>query len=176
MRDLRDIEAGYFSWLLGHVENDRYKMDLREDLDNMLYVLYETVFLVDPRVPDDQNRVIDAYAFREIYLDQLFDEELPYDFVVREPSVLEVLVALSVRCEMDIMRDDDLGDRTGEWFWSMMDGLELVEIAENGGDILGRLDDFMCHKCGLFCDNLDLKSVKKESLWSQLCRFLDGKI
>jgi hypothetical protein len=43
----------------------------------------------------------------------------------RDCSVLEMLVALAIRCEEHIMDDPDIGNRTGQWFWSMIVNLGL---------------------------------------------------
>jgi len=40
-------------------------------------------------------------------------------------SLLEMLVALSLRAEESIACDDEIGDRTGQWFWSMITNLGL---------------------------------------------------
>ena len=32
-------------------------------------------------------------------------------------SVLEMMIALAIRCEEHIMDDPDVGNRTGQWFW-----------------------------------------------------------
>jgi hypothetical protein len=36
-----------------------------------------------------------------------------------------MMIALSIRCEEDTMDDPDIGDRTGQWFWSMVVNLGL---------------------------------------------------
>jgi hypothetical protein len=45
-------------------------------------------------------------------------------------SVLEMLVALSMRCEETIMSDGEC-DRTGVWFWSMLNNLGLTEMDDS---------------------------------------------
>lgn len=40
-------------------------------------------------------------------------------------SVLEMMVALALRCENEIMCDPDKGPRVGVWFWGMIKNLEL---------------------------------------------------
>lgn len=39
--------------------------------------------------------------------------------------MLEALVALAQDCENEIMYDPDEGDRTGVWFWEMIENLGL---------------------------------------------------
>ena len=43
----------------------------------------------------------------------------------RPCSVLEMMVALSMKMEEQIMDDPDIGDRTSVWFWKMIDNLGL---------------------------------------------------
>lgn len=121
-----EIFAEYFSWLLGYVGDygDRY---------DLLVLLYNTDFIVPPKVPDDQNRVDDALRMREIFLREwVHSDTVSYDFLVMNVNVLEIFVALSVRCEADIMQDPRFGDRTSDWFWGILgrfslDSLEGVE-------------------------------------------------
>ncbi|MCM1525224.1 MAG: hypothetical protein NC120_12295 [Ruminococcus sp.] len=47
---------------------------------------------------------------------------------VRPCSVLEMMAALALRCENEIMCDPEKGDRTGMWFWGMMRSLGLEHM------------------------------------------------
>lgn len=47
------------------------------------------------------------------------------DGVLLDDSVLEMLIALSIRLEEHIMDDPEIGDRTGQWFWNMITNLGL---------------------------------------------------
>ena len=40
-------------------------------------------------------------------------------------SVLEMMIALAIRCEENIMDNPEVGDRTGQWFWGMIANLGL---------------------------------------------------
>jgi hypothetical protein len=50
-------------------------------------------------------------------------------------SVLEVLVAFSKRIELQVMGDDELGDRTATWFWDMMRNLSLTRMTNDAFDV-----------------------------------------
>ena len=41
-----------------------------------------------------------------------------------------MMIALAIRCEEHIMDDPDAGDRTGQWFWSMLVSLGLGSMDE----------------------------------------------
>ena len=98
-------------------------------------------------------------------------------------SVLEMLIALAVRCEETIMDDPRYGDRTSQWFWTMMSNLGLNHMTDdvyNQEYITDRIYDFMERRYepdglgGLFyikgCKD-DLRDVE---IWIQLCWYLDG--
>lgn len=49
-------------------------------------------------------------------------------------SVLEMIVALAIHCEKDIMDDPRYGDRTGQWFWGMIVNLGLGGMTDDRYD------------------------------------------
>ena len=49
-------------------------------------------------------------------------------------SVLEMMLALSIRCEEHIMDDPEIGNRTGEWFWIMIVNLGLGSMDDTRYD------------------------------------------
>ncbi|MBQ0089523.1 MAG: hypothetical protein KBT27_09355 [Prevotellaceae bacterium] len=77
--------------------------------------------------PMDENRVKDGYDLRDMFLTST-GYPYSFEFEHRTVSVLEVLVALSARCENDIMGDPSVGDRTCTWFWAMISNLGLDEL------------------------------------------------
>lgn len=80
----------------------------------------------------DRNRIEDAMQLRFDFSQDRDCNILGHlDGVV---SVLEVLVALAKRCEDTIMYDEELGDRTSEWFWVMMRNLGLATMLNENFD------------------------------------------
>ena len=105
----------YFEWLVDLLQDDY----LRDNYQKLLWKLFTTEFtwIVDY----DSNRAKDG-----IYLRYLFSRDIDEDFDMDIGcTVLEMMVALSRRCEDDIMYDPDIGDRTGYWFWTMIQNLTL---------------------------------------------------
>lgn len=49
-------------------------------------------------------------------------------------SVLEMMIALAIRCEEHIMDDPDVGNRTGQWFWNMIVNLGLGSMNDSKFD------------------------------------------
>lgn len=98
--------------------------------------LFNTPFV--PSIEFDQPRANDAIDLRYAYADQY---HIPYEIIDRDlggqssaVSMLEMMVALSKRMESSIMEDDELGDRTGQWFWSMIVSLGLEGMDDTNFD------------------------------------------
>jgi hypothetical protein len=109
--------------------------------------------------------------------------EIVLDILNGPCSVLEMMIALAIRCEENIMDDPNVGDRTGQWFWGMITNLGLGSMKDARFDIR-YVDDVVAMfldreyepngKGGLFtirhCD-CDLRDVE---IWYQLCWYLDS--
>lgn len=112
------------------IVNNRYFNDLVDFVDGIeyrgvLWRLFITVFHWD--IAMDKNRASDGLKLRDKF--NARDVDIDRVFKNRDDvSVLEVLIAMSIRCEEDIMRMNGAGDRTIEWFWLMLDNLELYSI------------------------------------------------
>lgn len=111
----------YFDWLVECVCDDVQRVHFQR-LFSYLYNREFTWF-----VKNDVNRLEDGLELR-----RLFERETGGGCEKRGPcSVLEVLVALAIRCENDIMYDPEEGDRTHLWFWVMMENLGLDKMSDN---------------------------------------------
>lgn len=97
-------------------------------------------------------------------------------------SVLEMMVALAIRAEEQIMDNPQVGNRTTQWFWGMISSLGLTGMSDNMFDLIDAKDiieRFLNReyspdgKGGLFtirdCE-YDLRDVE---IWTQLCWYLD---
>lgn len=119
------FKEDYFRWLCGLVGG--VTGSPRTSYRGLLYALFEKEFF--PLVPNDSNRASDGVKLREEYIqlvqisDSKFSEE---KLDIHGPCrVLEMMVALSRRCEDDIMYKPENGDRTRVWFFSMVKNLGL---------------------------------------------------
>lgn len=163
----------YFEWLVYIVCDERYSGPIT------YWKLLRTLFYVEftYTIPMDKNRAEDGIGLR--YRFYLETNEKSID----EPcSLLEMMVALAIRCE-NIMDDPDVGDRTGQWFWSMINSLGLGTMSDDNyyeayvDNVIYRFlnrEYFPDGKGGLFtiknCDT-DLRDVE---IWHQLCWYLDS--
>lgn len=100
-------------------------------------------------------------------------------------SILELIVALILRCEENIMWDPEADPQAPAWFHDMMDSLGLLDMTDDNFDSLYVeyvLDRFIGRnyfpdgKGGLFWlpnRNVDLRDVE---IWSQMMWYLDDTI
>lgn len=103
----------------------------------------------------------------------------------KECSVLEMLVALAIRCEENIMDDPNSGNRTCQWFWSMIRNLGLGFMTDakfnkrEADDIVER---FLNHEYerngegGLFTVKHTIHDMRTTEIWNQAMWYLDEVI
>lgn len=124
-----NLNDDYFEWLysmFGHRPgNNKYEY----------HILFKTIHRIGFYwlLPNDENRAVDAYELRHQYYNlrqAQTNEELPaFDEVYTgDCTALEVLCALAIRFERDVMHDDGVGDRSIFWFWDMMGNLGFTKM------------------------------------------------
>lgn len=179
--DLQDVvENAYFEWLYNYVCKN--KVHDKVSYRKLFATLHDTEFTFI--IPNDINRAADGVDLRyrfEIEFEEKEEMSLPYK--IQGPcSVLEMIIALAIRCEESIMDNPEYGDRTGQWFWRMMSNLGLSLMTDDIYDrdyVKDKINIFLKRqyspdgKGGLFyirdC-NEDLRTVE---IWAQLCWYLD---
>ena len=112
----------YFIYLVDKIDGGKTGYTL------LLATLFDTEFTWSYKIPTDANRAKDGRFFRDRYANETGDYLLYSDRI--EPcNVLEMLVALSVRIEEDIMGEP--GDEHPEkWFWEMISNLGLYPATD----------------------------------------------
>jgi hypothetical protein len=97
-------------------------------------------------------------------------------------SVLEMMIALAVRCEEHIMDDPNIGNRTGQWFWGMIVNLGLGAVTDERYDarlVDERIGRFLNRdyepngRGGLFTVRNCKYDLRDVEIWYQLCWYLD---
>jgi hypothetical protein len=92
-----------------------------------------------------------------------------------------MMVALAIRCEETIMDDDRIGNRTGQWFWSMIHSLGLTPMTDQDFDaqqvdaIVARFlnrDYEPDGSGGLFTVSDCKYDMRKVEIWCQLSWYL----
>ena len=179
MRDYVNNE--YFEWLSDLVCGDRYADTV--SYRKLLMHLHDTSFRYS--IPMDENRAADGVDLRKRFInarsDMLANNAMQY---LDEPcSVLEMMVALSIRCEEDIMDDPAVGNRIGQWFWLMITSLGLGPMIDERFDrpraraIIKRfLDrDYAPNgKGGLFTIHHCEDDLREVEIWNQLSWYIDS--
>lgn len=175
MRD--SINNEYFTWLTSLVCKNRYSNNV--SFKRLLSYLHDTEFRYLLEL--DGNRAEDGIDLRYRFSTESDLEDV--DLYLDGPcSVLEMMIALSIRCEETITDDSDVGNRTKQWFWGMITNLGLGSMSDDRFDELyvrDTVERFLNREYepdgngGLFtirnCE-YDLRDVE---IWYQLCWYLD---
>ena len=174
------LREKYFEWLCSKIIDD----DSSVKYSKLMSCLYDTIFV--PIMSMDDNRGDDGKNLRYRFGRE---NNIPSSVILIElddkhnSSILEMMIALSIRCEETIMTDDEYGDRTGEWFWNMIVSLGLgtmndLRFDEKYVNIV--LDRFIKRQYkrngegGLFTINGIKKDMRKFEIWYQMCWYLDS--
>lgn len=133
-----DVWSRYLDWLSAIVE----PVDPDGSYSLLLIQLLNTVYVYEYEM--DANRAHDGLALRDRFAVETglyLDTDSPC-------TVLEMMVALAIRCERDIMYIPNKGDRTYIWFWVMIDNLGLLGMTDDKYDevlVQAALFNFMNH-------------------------------
>lgn len=174
------VKDEYFEWLYDKVCKGRAHSKF--SYVKLFKHLHQTEFIFI--IPNDINRAKDGADLRYRFA-MLKDDDTIMDILDGPCSVLEMMVALAIRCEESIMDDTQFGDRTGQWFWGMMSNLGIGRMDDDiydedyVGTVINRFLERRYEpngKGGLFyikdCED-DLRDVE---IWIQLCWYLDNYV
>ena len=128
----KELNDRYFEWMCQLVSDERYTRGL--SYNKLLNHLNNIDFQYS--IPMDGNRADDGISLRYRFgYEQKYEESMITSYLDTHPcSVLEMIVALALRCEEHIMYDPDIGNRTGQWFWSMIINLGLESMYDSNFD------------------------------------------
>lgn len=171
------VREEYFKWLYDNV--CRGRAHSKVSYVRLFKLLHDIEFIFT--IPNDINRAKDGVDLRYRFA-MMKDDERIMEILDGPCSVLEMMIALSIRCEETIMDDTQYGDRTGQWFWNMMSNLGIGRMTDDifeeyvVEDIINTFLERRYKpdgKGGLFyikgCED-DLRDVE---IWIQLCWYLD---
>lgn len=176
-----EINNKYFDWMCHLVSDQKYAK--RSSYKKLLTYLHNVEFVYI--IGQDGNRYEDGIDLRYRFG---YEYGIPIAIITtylddRPCSILEMLIALSLRCEEHIMDNPDIGDRTGRWFWGMISNLGLDSMTDSNFDIdyanevidrfLNRKYDHdgegglvTIHNC-----RYDMRSIE---IWYQMMWYLDS--
>ena len=123
----------YFDWMYRLVCSER-RYSKGRSYRKLLSYLHHVEFTYT--IPMDGNRAEDGVDLRYRFgYENSYDERMIASYVDDRPcSVLEMMIALAFRCEEHIMDDPDIGNRTGKWFWGMIDNMGLGDMSDSRFD------------------------------------------
>lgn len=170
----------YFNWMYDLICINRFSRRL--SYRKLLDYLFRTDFIYI--IGLDGNRAEDGINLRYRFGHECgyTDAEISNLLDDRDCSVLEMMVALAIRCEEHIMDDPDIGNRTGQWFWDMIENLELSEMTDTKFDICyveDVIERFLHREYGhngeggLFTIRNCKYDLRSEEIWYQMMWYLD---
>lgn len=175
---MNEIEKEYFEWIYNLVIDQKYNRKSYRKLFSFLFSR-EFTYIIDM----DSNRASDGEQLRYMFgLEHHYDHSYIRDSLdTRNASVLEVMIALSIRCEEHIMEDENYGNRTGQWFWNMLTSLGLGGMDDarfNRHEANDIIDRFLAREYspdgrgGLFTvdTHSDMRDIE---IWYQMCMYLE---
>lgn len=168
----------YFEWMCELVCGQRFAKEI--SFRKLLACLHDRVFTWSIR--NDENRATDGINLRD-----QFAWENSYvrveDYLNGPCSVLEMMLALAIRCETDFMDDPSIGNRTAQWFWSMITSLGLGGMMDDNFDIQ-YVDQVITRfldrdyepngRGGLFTIRHCEQDVRDVEIWYQLCWYINS--
>lgn len=170
-----EVKDAYFEWMYRLVCSNKRRRKLLSHLHNIDFTY---------TIPMDGNRAEDGTDLR-----YRFGYENSYDGAIiatylddRPCSVLEMLIALAIRCEEHIMDDPDIGNRTGQWFDDMISNLGLGRMTDARFDknyVNRVIDKFLNREYGrngeggLFTVEHCHRDLRSVEIWYQMCLYLD---
>ena len=174
------IKVEYFNWLADKVDNG--EMTGRKRYDRLLSFLFNRPF--DPAIRRDVNRAEDGCELRYRFGNEngYYKVEIKHELDDVECSMLEMMVALSIRMEETIMHDDDKGNRTAFWFWEMVDSLGLFGLDDrnwNEDAAISSVRRFQTRKYspngrgGLFIIRNPKYDMRRMEIWYQMNEYLN---
>lgn len=119
----------YFHWLLKFIGNGFCR---KNSYFELLKYLFNTEFCWS--IPMDGNRAADGVDLRHRFVTECDeDREASYIYLSGPASVLEVMIALSIKMECIARGSMDLS-KAGQWFWGMIKSLSIFDCYDGNFD------------------------------------------
>lgn len=175
---INEIVNEYFDWMYDLVCERRHSDGI--SYRKLLMYLYQTEFVYS--IPMDENRADDGINLRNRFAAIAGYDDF-HDYLDGPCTILEMMIALALRCEETIMDNPQLGNRTSQWFWNMVVSLGLGGITDDLFDkdyVDETIDIFLNReyerngKGGLFTVRNCDRDMRNLEIWTQMCLFLDS--
>lgn len=175
------ISDDYFEWLYNKVCGEKFGNNI--SYRKLLVRLHNIDFRYSIR--NDKNRALDGKSLRYRFALVSYehkDIDAILDYLEGPCSVLEMMAALAIRCEEDVMDDPAIGDRTRQWFWGMIRSLGLMTMSDDRFDpdlVDNVINRFLNREYepdgrgGLFNVKNSIEDMRDVEIWWQMCWYLD---
>lgn len=178
------MERVYFDWLLQKIYNPEvFPIALYIQLLHRLHDI--SFFWINPM---DVTRADDAIDLRYRFGTEegYSPEEVAHFLDIRDASVLEMMIALALRVEEQILNNDTYGDRCAEWFWVMICSmhLDIYDRRHYSEEVVDSIVLAMLYRRyspngdgGLFTVDIeDGVNMRNEDIWYQMMRWINQNI
>ena len=175
------VNSEYFEWMYHLVCSDN-KIRKKISYRRLLSFLHSVVYI--PRLEMDDNRRIDGIdlRYRFGYENGYPDTYIQTYLDKKDCSMLEMMVALACKVEEEITDNYIYGDRTSQWFWSMvislgLNGMEDSKFDSNYCEHV--VDNFLIHNYksngdgGLFTLEHPARDLRDVDIWRQFMWYLN---
>lgn len=168
------VKVKYYEWLL-------MQINAKKSYGKLLAYLHQIPFRWSIKM--DENREADGLALRYQFAAEHDVLNMDDEMDNADCSVLEMMVALAIQCEVSIGMDDpDFGNRTDQWFWGMIENLGLKTMVNSRFDeqrVAEVIDRFLDREYdpdgtgGLFTIENCKYDLREVELWYQACWYFD---
>lgn len=176
-----DLKKEYMDWMYDTICHEKFSSEI--SYKKLFEYLHSREFIYF--ISGDENRYDDGIYLRYsfFHFKKIPEEDFPkmFEELSGPCSVLEMIIALSLKCEQLIMYDSEKGNRTQVWFWRMIISMGLSSFSDENFDISKVkeiVDRFLYRKYepngkgSLFsirdCD----EDMRKKEIWYQMNKFL----
>lgn len=168
----------YYDWMMEKIDYPG-----RRHHKKILNHLYHSPFIAIMDM--DVNREQDGFdLIRQFGYEKDYDVTQVEEYLSNEAcSILEMMIALSIRCEDAIMSNDKFGNRTAYWFWTMFSSLGLNHYTDDKNFHPNEVDDILNAfiqrrygrdgKGGLFYIPRCKQDMRKLDIWYQMMAYLE---
>ena len=170
------LEEAYYAWLTDMIPS------LRTTYSRLIWKLFDTPFA--PTLAMDRNRLGDGLTLRDRFIWERKGSEEDREWLRthRPCSMLELMIALALRCEEEYMTGYTDLDPVGQWFHPMIYSLQLGNQTDNHFDPIEvdcRLRIFMQRQYqpnglgGLFYIPECRDDLRQVEIWYQMLTYVN---
>lgn len=175
----QQLRDDYIDWMYTLVCDKDYVRNL--SYKKLFEHLYSTDFTA--KLPMDANREEDGIELRYRFgrMNKIPEPMIASYLDQTHCSILEMMVALALRMEDQIMDNPEYGNRSGQWFWEMIVSMGLGSFSDDNFHI-DSFNEIVAHfldrsyarngQGGLFVvqdPNVDMRNIE---IWYQMHRYL----